>query len=623
MKNLLTRFFKSKKAMLTAFAVTALALTGTTAFAGWGIDRPTYDYNNAADRVGSTQGPVFNSFINTPYYGDERAFLDSKDAANTNPGGFADATNVEDGKEYLVRMYIHNNANEATNETGVGVAKDTKVRFKVLNDLGNINGVTAFLSASNDKTKAGTPVNGELWDTTDLKNVDRKFTLSYVPGSAEINNKWHPNGLKLSDEIVNGGVLIGDDNMDGNYNGCFQYQSYVTIRVKVTMPKLEISKKVRLAGTKEWMENVNAKPGDTLQWLIEVKNTGTIKQTDAVAQELLPPHVEYIADTAKWFNSEKSNIPYNFDQLEISDGDGGFIFGDYAPGGNFLVRFDTKVLGDFTPCTMYIRNLAYAKSNENPALVKDSADVTITKENCVPPTPKYACDLLDVTRSDNRTVTVSQLKTTATDGATYNKAVINWGDTKSNEYTNAVGQAHQYTTDGTYKVVATAYFTVNGETKSATSVNCEKTVTFSPAPVVPKYACEVLGITVKGREVEVTNFNTTQDNATFKHAIINWGDNTSPLTTNLPVGQKHTYSNDGSYKVVATAYFTVNGETKSATSVNCEKTVAFKVNTPPQVLSTSTSLPKTGASEVAIAAAVVTATILGTVGHAIVTSRRA
>src|SRR3982751_4507845 len=98
----------TKVATSVVAATMALAIP-VVAFAGYSpSNRPTFTCSaptvcNGPDHV------VFNSFTNAPNYGDERAFLDSKDAANAAAGGFADSVSVHDGEEILVRAYVHNN----------------------------------------------------------------------------------------------------------------------------------------------------------------------------------------------------------------------------------------------------------------------------------------------------------------------------------------------------------------------------------------------------------------------------------------------------------------------------------------------------------------------------------
>jgi uncharacterized repeat protein (TIGR01451 family) len=393
MKRIINRILKHSKATLAGVTAAIVVLSTAVAFAGYGPNRPVYDWNNPADQKGSLNGPVFNSFINTPTYGDERAFVDGRDNATPERGNFKDQLPVDPGKEYVIRMYVHNDANQTTNASGLGVAKDTKVRFKLLDGIANGHGITGYISASNDVDKNGNPVNGEIYDTVDLRNENTAFAVEYVPGSAMIQNGSHPQGVQLSDDIVKGGVLIGDKVMDGNFPGCFEFLAYVTIHVKVKAPNLTISKKVRMADNNpandtQWFESVDAKPGDTVQWLVEVKNTGDTVQHNVIANDLLPPHLEYVNGTAKWYSASQNGVAYDFDQFEISDGDGGYNFGNYAAnGGSFLVRFDTKVKDDFKDCSIAVRNLAHTRSDENKTEQRDHADVKITRTNCQPTTP--------------------------------------------------------------------------------------------------------------------------------------------------------------------------------------------------------------------------------------------
>jgi hypothetical protein len=110
-----------------------------------------------------------------------------------------------------------------------------------------------------------------------------------------------------------------------------------------------------------------------------------------------------------------------------------------------------------------------------------------------------------------------------------------------------------------------------------------KVVGETPTPPTPTYACTILGLTAEAnRTVKISNFATTQTNATFSNATIAWGDKTE-TTSASPIGQTHQYAADGKYTVTATANFNVGGQTKSATSESCTQVVTFSSTTPPTV----------------------------------------
>jgi hypothetical protein len=129
-------------------------------------------------------------------------------------------------------------------------------------------------------------------------------------------------------------------------------------------------------------------------------------------------------------------------------------------------------------------------------------------------------------------------------------------------------------------------------------VNFEVKVGTPTPPPAPTYACTDLGLTAEAnRTAKISGFTTTATNgATFSNASINWGDNSSATTTATPVGQTHQYSSNGKYTVVATANFSVNGQTESATSVSCSQSVTFSSTTPPTVTPPTTTTPVTPAA---------------------------
>jgi uncharacterized repeat protein (TIGR01451 family) len=124
-------------------------------------------------------------------------------------------------------------------------------------------------------------------------------------------------------------------------------------------------------------------------------------------------------------------------------------------------------------------------------LTPDTEEVQFeAKLSCpAPATPAYACTALGITAEDNRTVKVSNFTTTATNGATFTNASIDWGDNSTATTTSTpVGQTHQYAANGTYTITATANFSVKGQNQSATSESCAQKVTFSsttPPTVTP------------------------------------------------------------------------------------------------------------------------------------------
>jgi hypothetical protein len=206
------RIFTRRK-VASIVAGFALVLVPASALAGWGPARPTFTWKAPANYV------TFNSITDNPQAGDERAFLDARDAAGTT---YTDKLTVHDNEEVVLRVYYHNNAASNLNLT----AKNTTVRVALPKTAATATYANGHINASN-----ANPI--DVADTVDFVGSDL-FTMSYEAGSAQIwNNSLH--GAQLSDNIVSTGALIGFDKLDGKVPGCAQFSGYVTIKVRVHM----------------------------------------------------------------------------------------------------------------------------------------------------------------------------------------------------------------------------------------------------------------------------------------------------------------------------------------------------------------------------------------------------
>ena len=110
---------KTTKAGIAVAAVAAVATSAMVISAFGPDDRQTYTMENPADKV------TFNSITNNPTLigatdtaacegnvaCDERYFVSASEyTGDASKNSWGDTTTVEDGKEYVVRMYVHNDA---------------------------------------------------------------------------------------------------------------------------------------------------------------------------------------------------------------------------------------------------------------------------------------------------------------------------------------------------------------------------------------------------------------------------------------------------------------------------------------------------------------------------------
>ena len=584
-----------KAKIVSGLVAAGVIATSAIAVAGWSpVNRPIFDWNNPADHKGSLNGPVFNSFINTPYYGDERAFFDSARTDQTTAAdAFKDVTTspTQGTKEVILRSYIHNNANQDTNASGLGVAKNTRIRIDL--PTGTATELRARSYINWDNPAPGYA--GEVTDTTEL--VDgTPFSIEYIPGSAVLYTSAHPasaGGYKLNDGIVGGGVQIGHDNINGDFPGCFEYQATVEIRVRIKTPDLKLEKLVRKAGTSTYGKLAEVKPGDKIQWGLRVNNLGTAKLDDVAVSDQLPPHVQLVPGSVRYIDAAPQDVVQQDAPLFTT---GGIGVGVLQPNSGFNIRFDTIAKDDFTECVVTVRNLGFVKSRQYNE-IQDYADVKITKDNCNPVAPKYSCDLLTAEKLGDRKYKFTT-SYSATDGAVFKNVAYSYGDGTGVTTGNATTE-HTYAQDGTYNITATVTFTVNGEEKTASSPACAVDVDITPKPANPKYSCDLLTAEKLGdRKYRYTVKTTAENGATFKFATFDFGDGSDKYMTTSKTAE-HSYSKDGTFVARAVVTFSVDGQDKAVDSDKCAAPVTL-ASTPvtPAKPTTPTVLPNTGAGNI-------------------------
>ncbi len=107
--------------------------------------------------------------------------------------------------------------------------------------------------------------------------------------------------------------------------------------------------------------------------------------------------------------------------------------------------------------------------------------VYVVKVVAVPQVPNYTCDLLTITKLDNRKYKFD-VTYTATNGATFKSVSFDYGDGQT-----GAENTHEYAKDGTYTIVATVSFMVNGQVQTSSGEACTTKLTVTPEN------CEVPG----------------------------------------------------------------------------------------------------------------------------------
>ena len=555
------------------------AVIAPVAVMAWGPARPSFTIEKPADYI------TFNSITNNPVIGgDEKDFVGIREVGSN--ANWTNNMKVQNGKEYYVRIYVHNNAASNLNL----VAENVVAKLNVPTTTAKTVTVQGQISASNAKPNT-------VWDEATFSS-DNDFNLAYVAGSALFEN----NGMgttKLPDSIVNNtGATLGYSKLDGKIPGCFQYAGYVTVKVKaqVNQPQektdIDLAKTVRnkTNGEKTWVETVNAKSGDTVQFQIHAKNTGSAGIQNLVIRDILPKGLNYVAGSTKLYNTS------NPKGLKVSDNiiqNSGINIGSYQPNGDAFVRFDATVSAeqDLPVCgENTLTNIAQAS---NQKIVKnDTASVKVTKKCETPKNPAYKCEALslNIIRKDEKQITYAadtkySIKDTEFTGTKYVvknskgqivvEKVINGGTKFEITIPNNVNEK--------YTVISTV-ITKNGENSN---VNCEKsfeTKASTPTPVKPELVCNNITINQINRTKFEFNTSYTVNNTTFvgvkyivkdqsgKVVIEKTVQNGSKLTINIDIVGKFT---------ISSTIITKDGENSNT---NCEKSFEVKREEKPSII---------------------------------------
>ncbi|MGB3023842.1 MAG: hypothetical protein WBB39_03490 [Candidatus Saccharimonadales bacterium] len=558
MKNLLTKLRYVPKRFAVAAALVVATATAALTFA-WGPNRATFTIENPAPYI------TFNSITNNPNIGDERNFVGIRENGTT--GLWQDDQTVVPGKEYVVRMYVHNNAAANLNL----VAENVTAKFNLPTTTGKSIQVNGFLNSTN-----ANPV--EVYDHATF-NSTQDFNLAVVPGSIKYYNNANGSGFTIPESIfTSNGAKLGYTQMDGNIPGCFQYAGYLTFVVKpqfAPTANFTVSKQVRKAGVTGWNETVTVNPGDQVEYLITYDNISDVQQNNVVLKDTLPAGTTLVNGTTYVANGTNPSGVKVGDGIASGDG---INIGNYAGHSVAYVKFTAQVATNDTlpACGLNaLKNIA--KITTDYGWKEDSADVTVTK-TCL---PQPAADCKAITpHLISRTQFSFDGEATVANGATVSKyTFVVKNSAGAVVKTVTVDSTALKVNSGTITLdtvgVYTVMLTVTTSLGDKSNVNCQTTVEVKSEPVVPTYTCDLL--TVNTIERTKFNFVTTY---TVKNATLVRIDYVvrNAAGTELYRGTDSTYTQTtvGNYTVEAIVVVKVDGVEKTATSTNCKKPFEVK-----------------------------------------------
>lgn len=322
--------FKTGIKAASALALTLAAFIPVANSYAWGPERQTYTNANPADHV------QFNSITDNAGIGDERDFVRISEVTDGVNFVWKNEVAVTPGKTYAIMVYYHNNAASNLNAQGTGMAINARLSSffpATVNNQGK-GQVYARISADNAEPKT-------VWDEayfTSTSTAD--VVLRYVTASAKLMNHGSANGTILSDTDLfsDNGILLGYNQLIGNLPGCAEYSGQVIYYVRAEQVGASVQKTASLDGV-NFTENVVAKPGDTITYRVEFKNTGTSDLTNVTFHDLLPEGVTLVPGTTKLINAANPNGITMVDLI----GQNGFKTGTYGPGATAILTYQVTV----------------------------------------------------------------------------------------------------------------------------------------------------------------------------------------------------------------------------------------------------------------------------------------
>jgi len=367
----------STRTWATAAIVAAVVVVPASLLA-WGPGRATFTMAHPSDHV------TFNSITDNPNIGDERNFVGIRESGTT--GLWQDTQSVQAGKEYVVRLYVHNNAAPNLNL----VAHNVTAKVSLPTSTGKSIEVQGFIDSSN-----ATPT--EVYDHATFTGA-QDFNLAYVPGTLKYYNNANGNGFTIPESIfTNSGAKLGYTSMNGDIPGCLQYAGYLTFIVKPQVAPtgdFTMSKQVRKVGTTTWSKDVTVNPGEEVNYMISYKNTGQTVQKNVVVKDQLPQSMTYVAGSTLLKDGANPNGTKISDNVVASQG---VNIGDYAPGAAAYIMFTAKAVSNDSLATCGLNDLTNtAKVITDNGTKQDSADVKVNK-TCTTPEKIQVCRLSDKT----------------------------------------------------------------------------------------------------------------------------------------------------------------------------------------------------------------------------------
>lgn len=346
----------------------------------------------------SAEGPRFN-FLE----GDQELFRGANSTKEETV--WKDPVSGEVGDTLTGLVYYHNGVLDT-------VAENTRIKVNMPAETAGDQAVLrATISADNAEAVSDTIVDGTVVGKSGLMvNLNKPAELELVPGSV----KWFPNqksnpgvsqplpfGQNGSEILSSGGLNIG------NINGCWEFAGYVMFqfktKAKVVPGNLAIEKSVRNVskGETSYANETIADQNDTVEFKIDVTNTGGSNMTNVLASDELPSELKKVDGSLTVVKGGETLIIN-----EAAYFGAGTSIGDLLPGSSnkATIKFKAKAPAEIVAAKT-VTNIARASS----------AGINVSDTACVLLKPGVA-NIVKSKSAFNKTLGVDATSTAARPG---------------------------------------------------------------------------------------------------------------------------------------------------------------------------------------------------------------
>ncbi len=374
MRKTFNKYLKTLVSAVMLLSTQAIVLPASA----WGPERPTYTNDSPADYA------TFNSITDNAAVGDERNFVRVRELGTDD--NFTDELEIVPGKEYEVYIYYHNNAGTNTNESGFGIATNTRVAsaYPTLVTPGEKGMVSGIISWSYvTPSEPNNPKTGTVWDEAYLSTKSEGVVLRYKTGTAIIHNGGAANGSVLPTALfTEEGTPIGYNKLAGTIPGCAEYSGHITYTLVAEETGTSLEKQVSADG-QNWGENASIKAGEFATYKVEFKNTGNTTLTNVIFKDIHDEGLSLRSGSTKIFDVNNVEGKTIDDILDLS----GYNVGDVAPGALVQVTYQLRVAED-ADCGKNLKNTIEVTYNSGEKITNDA---TVTVDGDCTPTPTPDC----------------------------------------------------------------------------------------------------------------------------------------------------------------------------------------------------------------------------------------